>query len=664
MLLACASGKEASFEISVAAPVMLGQCAVEPPTYGGRPVCARIRLCAPQADLSCEPIEIAPMGDAHGAGDLEETLLYPLQGGSRDISIDVRDGSRGAVRIEMELFDEGGVRLAEGSLTTDQVVDEGRVAMRLFPVNAWSCAGSLGTQAPPPRGLHASLRLDNGHVLVLGGVAGEQIPIDSPTMGPPLQRDVVVYEPGPDRFARVTVANDSGDAQEGEGFGRAFFSAFVVGEESGEYRIRVIGGVRAPDERAAVLFDALHASSAYGTPILPSPDMSIAPSVDLLYEPRAKVLRIVPLAPSPTAAPMAGVALSDGLAPCGRALVPGFAAIDAARRLMLDRRYVWIPSGAACATPGPGMLGAARLGATATGVDAREDVVLVWGGNVDEMATGDEATESANRAMHAGEILWRMGTTFVGSDELPLPTVFHTATRIRSAPGATPAERVLIAGGYVVGLPSRGGLRTELNLASPSLSVLRIERMLPLGFSVSAEPVSTGSHAATALHSATVIAESTDGTLVLLAGGAAGALGESLNGLAAAGVVRDRGPGMAGYEAIAGMGIARWGHAATLLGRAEDLLPYRRVLVTGGLVRRESAPTLRSVEAAEILALDVSPTRASERVFCDMPEPDDAATPPPPPTDGAIPPPPPLDAGPLPSDSGPRPSDGGMAGGG
>jgi hypothetical protein len=167
------------------------------------------------------------------------------------------------------------------------------------------------------------------------------------------------------------------------------------------------------------------------------------------------------------------------------------------------------------------------------------------------------------------------------------------------------------------------------------------------------------------MHSATLIAENLESSLVLLAGGAAGALGESLNGVQASGVVRDRGPGTAAYEGVAAMGVARWGHVATLLGRPEDALPYRRVLVTGGLTRRMGTASLSTVEAAEVLALDVSATRASERVFCDMPQPDDAGAPMP--SDGATPrpdlgasppPPPPLDAGPMP------PTDGGTPGGG
>lgn len=510
------------------------------------------------------------------------------------------------------------------------VVDGARVGeddlrVRLYRHDAVSCAGPRveGT-LPFPRGFHAMTRLGNGDILVYGGVTGTEAsaPGDGPAgietwRGLALEQRVEVYRPSQERFLPVTVTEESGEPG---GFRRVLFtSALLDAPANGPQRIRVYGGLTAAVGNAVLRFDHNQNRSALGAPILPHPAAEVASTVDLIYDPGARSLRIEAVAPgasvipkhaaSALAPPGEGLGvLALGLASDGETTL--FAAASdpllSASQLRWNAgmfgpanlplpQATYVTIGSDGETSGDGMMMlAGRFGHTATAIDVvAPGATLVWGGNVYAM------DDAARDALTGELVLPGGGTTAIEAGAvtgLPRSTAFHTATALSDS-------EVLRAGGRVVGcVTPLSGCATPISQmpAMPALAVLRRSGMSFVQDPVAGTAESTIFHAATPAYAHP---DAADGApLTTFVTGGAGA------GLAPSGQIVQVTRGPTGFVAespftqvVGGMPrAARLGEAR--LGHAAAQLSPRRILVTGGLV--VGGGTVEAIGTAEVIAWD------------------------------------------------------------
>ena len=181
----------------------------------------------------------------------------------------------------------------------------------------------------------------------------------------------------------------------------------------------------------------------HGLPLVPGEAATIAASLDLLYDPGARVLEVLEIADD-SASPGAMASASGDPFQDRRVIVAGMAdtgAVLAPPRPTLAAR-IQFRDGAGDATA-EAMLAASRLGATVAPIGRARDRLLVWGGDID-FATGGEVDAFAGEIV-ALDATGRPSTTALPAmPTLPAPVVLHTASPIGD-------DGVLVAGGLVVG---------------------------------------------------------------------------------------------------------------------------------------------------------------------------------------------------------------------
>ncbi|HEY8427767.1 MAG TPA: hypothetical protein VIL20_05310 [Sandaracinaceae bacterium] len=512
-----------------------------------------------------------------------------------------------------------------GATVEDVDLQRAQLRVRLYPFGRWACPGWRVDGALAPRALHQAVVLDNGDVLLLGGVTGANIdPASADTtrtdrVGALLQPIVEVYEQDEHRFRQVTVTN-------GE-FARVLFGAIYLGREGNRHRIRILGGLTMPEERAgsAVLgFDNAGILTELGAPFAPSPDAIAAPAVDLLYDETAYTIEIddtpinVPTGRTVGAALVVSTPRHDG----SRAILIGLAKVGAPSWLPTQEYYTMSGSPVE-----PRMLSHPRLGGTVDGIPLVSRF-LVWGGNLS--STGRDTAVAGELLQPTGSAPSTLPIDSVASS-LPPPTAFHSSTRVSDS-------TVVIAGGLLI---DESGLVLAATPA-PSDAIFALEVTSGLDVLRHGVAVPEGSpYAPTILHTATHV----PGYGVVLTGGASPVGGDRFHPVATTVRVRG-GPGTFALDALSDLQTARFGHAAALL-------PGHRLLVTGGLVRDETTTpaTLRAIASPEIIYLGQPPHASILGGNCvDQPTLPDAGV-------DAGPPPLP-DAGPMPDGGPPSMTDG------
>lgn len=522
---------------------------------------------------------------------------------TRDLAFDADLRGRGPLRLEVVAC-EGGTATARG-VVDDVRLGEQPLRIRLYAYDRVSCAGPRDRGGAPtyadPRAFHAMTALENGDVLVYGGVTAmgpvpdtnvTAVPAPNPEWtGMTLAHTVEVYRPSVERFLPVTVV--------GGPFLRAFFSSVVLSDIDGRARIRVFGGLTgASPDTPVIRFDDMQAYNAMGSPIVPHESALVGPNVDIEYDPASLTMtvEVVPLAVPRSAMNAVALAGSDpvvvpGLR-AGAALPDGNAALD-----LSNTASWWNPSRGLAYAPSPELQSClipesdpldcrggttGRWGHSVTPYGPTD--VLVWGGNVFLMdVTAVDAT--------AGEIISKTTRTSVAGGAaagLPPPTAFHTATPISD--GDT-----LLAGGLLVGCAgtpectSGAGITTTRPPPEEALRILR--RATVPSVSLTAAPV-TGVAQSTIFHAATAVGDRS----VVLTGGATAGFDGTGQIQHVADPQQDDTYEAGAFFAGGALIVPRWGHAAAVL-------PEKRILVTGGM-RRVTPDRFEVVTTAEVIAFD------------------------------------------------------------
>jgi hypothetical protein len=557
-------------------------------------VCLSFEMCRRSA-TDCAPVELVRTG-----GDHEGTGARVLRfARSAVVSFDTR-ATGGDLELTVTAYQEDGAVFATG--TTRGITVGEAVRVRLERTGAstdprqWSCAPGSATAAALPRALHASTLLPNGDVLLYGGVLGSDIDLSgvgvTGAKGATLQPGIEVYDELQQRIVPVSIGGSYAWR------GRVLFgSRLLPGAAGGPYTIALYGGYEA-EGRAVLYLDAGQASNETGSPIVPAEGALPGVPLRLTYDPRAHSVQIVELPLGNADAIDTGfVAVSEDVGASHEAvLVLGagpFTGSPPAATFATEARAFWLDeTGGIVPSMGATLLATARLGATVTPVDRAR--VFVWGGSVHE--TDDLAARAA-----AGEVLTRGGASRVlqggtttdcaypppapsVANELPEPTVFHTATAI--AP-----TKILLAGGLLVGAPDCTG-RSITTLYPPTRPLVVVSVDSGSGATAVTVPMPAGA-VTPIFHTAT---KTPDGVVLLGGAGLVGLL--RLEALAQAGLVSDDGVGGYAVTALPDLRVPRWGHATTLL-------PGNRLLVTGGFQTYQDGTTrrARSLEWSEVLPL-------------------------------------------------------------
>jgi hypothetical protein len=542
-----------SFELS--APSEAG-CVLDTTTLAAEAPCTVVRAFRRQPDGRLEPVRLYRGDQDHsaGAGALE------LRFDSRRIAFDAPLTEGEEVDLEIAVYVDRPWEPAYGATVENVRPEQGTVRVRLHPYRRWACPGRVidPDERLEPRALHRAVRLDDGSVLLLGGITGEGI--DPAGAGRPgrvnalLQPAVEVFVDQEHRFRRVELV--------GGAFARVLFDAFYVGRDAdGRHRIRAVGGLQTASGRegsAVLAFDNSGLLAPLGAPFAPTDAAEAAPTVDLLYDPARFTLEVVAPPVDLTGSTRgAAITVSDPLQGGGRVVLMGLTRTGAG----------WLPADSyfPTGTPTGAPLSHARLGATVTPLPDI-DRFLVWGGN---LSTTPMVLETA------GELVDLAGSTLAVSAlvGLPAPVAFHSATPVDDG-------QVLLAGGLTV--EASGTLRATAS-ADP-LVALTVDAV----GTVTAVDVPDGTYVPTVLHTAT----SVPGLGVVLVGGAAVQAGDRLTPVATVGHVAAA--SLTHDAALQDLAEARFGHTATLL-------PGNRLLVVGGLGR--TAAGLRALSLAELMLL-------------------------------------------------------------
>ena len=574
--------------------------------------CSVLRLYRREPDGSVTPVRLVRPGEDHTSGQGSLELRFQDRNVSFDAMLDEDDEGHDlfvTVYTGRPWMPEYGAHIENVRL------DQEDIRVRLYPFRAWACPGRATDEdaQPEPRALHAAVTVGNGHVLLLGGVTGTRInPAGANRtglIGALLQPIAEVYDPVAQRFRRLRMVGGA------TGFARALFGAVYLGQDpDGRHRVRAIGGLELPEDKAgaAVLaFDNSGILTPLGAPFVPSQDADAATVVDLLYDASAETLEIVPPMPDPLGVRGAAVTLSAPSATDTRMMLIGLTGTGAGQ----------VPSSNYYELPRTGMYASRallhqRLGATIDPL-APLDGFLVWGGNVDNM--------TPRVLSNAGEILrGERGATAIASDValLPRPTAFHTSTRLGD-------DGALIVGGLSI---ADGG---NLLASPPADPIFALRATGP--DAVVLEDVLDGDYRPTILHTATDV----PGWGVVVIGGAEVAA-DRLSPVGTVGRVRRGSSGALEFDGdLQDLARPRFGHVATLL-------PGDRLLVTGGLERvtRTGEEGLAALSLAEVIYLATEPYPRIEDGTCndrsDLPDGG---------VDASMPAP---DGGPLP-DGGPAP---------
>ncbi|MEC7525217.1 MAG: hypothetical protein VYE22_35370 [Myxococcota bacterium] len=535
--------------------------------------------------------------------------------------------------LEVEVYDGAGEGFA-GAVVEDIPTDGSDVVVRLYPHQRWACATApQSLRVPQPRALHHAVALDDGDVLIFGGVTasdpdGGGVHVQSILRSPAaiLATEVEVYDVDRHVIEEVDVSHEL-DGEIPGGVGRVLSGAVylgaadasVGGETHRVHRIRVFDGVTMRPDQAASPVLGLDPSGTElefedGYPFVPLPMRAqLADPIDLLFDADARTMTIEPADVGEGLQRGAAVTVSDAIE--GRRIgAPGFVKPPGA----FEPGSVFYAVGPDGAVGESGAFDGSRLGATVTALGPGGGFV-VWGGLAATGAPGGTVDPTSLAFTPLGG---------AGTDARAM----HTATRLDST-------SLLVAGG----LPVMGGRILGNEGAGALTAPLAILELGAPG-EVIARPYASAEYQATAFHTATL-----DEPLgVILVGGATTVSGNRFTPVDAVWAVRG-----AEVTALASLAVARWGHTATPL-------PGRRLLVWGGFAPTSERLVVRPISEPEVLFLEAPPaplaSGACDDHVSDAPDAaaidPDAGRPPP------VGPPPPPDAGPPPMDAGPSPDGG------
>lgn len=574
--------------------------------------------------------------DDHG-GDGHPELRMQIPE-SRRVTFDGRFGS-GPYEVEVELYDGStGAPIAQGA-NREAALGSSAVRVRLYAFDSWSCAGQRRDAAPTaqllPRAMHAATSLNNGDVLIYGGVTGAGI-ATAPRMAMlPIEGGAIAQT-----AIEVYVASEERFVMAGGSFNRVLFGSTLLprcpsGIDPRAYCVRVVGGFEAPVGQA-LRFSAsqVFSESALGSPILPGQDAQVpaSNSVLLVYDPRSRsvtevadnlegVSRTAFVAVTDfgeggeLSAAVVGSVRDTG----GATFAPSF---ESAAALVQADGAIVLPSVS---------LGQNRLAAGVARLSPARDDFLVWGGNISATGGPDPSTDAGHIVDAAG----RSVAVASGAGGVPPPVAFHTVTSIGT-------EGVLVAGGLKVARPA-GAMDTPiLRLAPDPGRTLVYLRADAAGTAITAFAPSDAGYTSTILHTATRL----PGGDVLLVGGSerrtpsGGSLDLEFFEVAQVVRVSQGSPGTVTWRALPSLIEGRFGHATALL-------PDGRLLVTGGF--RRNTDKLDALSSAEIFSFATPPAVIDACVDPDAPIAGDSG-------------PAPVDAGAPRSDAGVGPLDASFAG--
>lgn len=202
-----------------------------------------------------------------------------------------------AVSVEVATFDDMGNVLATGRSPYDQWCDGCEVGVSLSSPGSFSCTGGRRrssdshTELASRRAFHSATLLDNGQVLILGGITSEpmvNVITRSQPVDVPLEGTVEVYDPGAGYYYEVTVEN----TVDGESsLRRVFHSPLSLGSDpaTGLHKLRVYGGLTSDPRTMGLALRWAPSSSdereIHKLPFAPTMHTRDAPHVDLLYDP-------------------------------------------------------------------------------------------------------------------------------------------------------------------------------------------------------------------------------------------------------------------------------------------------------------------------------------------------------------------------------------------
>lgn len=265
--------------------------------------CALVRI----RDLEGNPVGLQLKSET--GEQLYGALLLPRSSSTlSSFLVKLPDDEREEVIVDLSVFDEGGSLIASGKSLPSCLGPSCQISLTLSPPERFSCTGATQADDGPDyenerRALHTATLLDNGEVLILGGVGvmGESSVIDrNKATEVPLARRIEVYDPTIGGFHELDVQN-AVEGEEPDAFRRVFHQPIYLGVDpaTGHHHIRVIGGFTAP-ARAAGL--ALHWAPTPGDdefpltifwlPMVPAGDAVNASIVDVFYDPSNRTVTI------------------------------------------------------------------------------------------------------------------------------------------------------------------------------------------------------------------------------------------------------------------------------------------------------------------------------------------------------------------------------------
>ena len=539
-------------------------------SFRGEAPCTSVRVWRRDADGTLTPLPITALTD-----EAEPSIEHRTS--SRSLEFDVEFGSEVTERradLLVRVYGSDNNPLAGARVEDVDWGAQADVTVRLYPYGQWSCPGQHQQSSLEPRAFHHAVLLDDGNVLIFGGIAGENVDpasvrTDMTRAGATLQRVVELYDPRTHEFRRVPTTDRDGAA----GFGRVFSGAIYLGSQDGRHRIRVIGGYALSDAgsaNVAVRFDNRGTfGGPLGSPITSQDDTrtglaEIGRTVDLEFDGQSVVVTDAE----------GGVAVPRGaLVEVSRPLG------DAAERAILiglsgsATGSPWAPAPGAYSVDGAGetggsyMLAHPRLGASVEPLSAL-DAFFIWGGNAGTL-TPD---------LTAGEIHAADGSisTSLDTSILPPPTAFHSSTAIADG-------FFVVAGGYLIGADGN----ISFVPPSPALYLIQVQGM----DSAVARMIDGGGYVSTIFHGATLL----KGQGVILTGGASVVSENRLVPQAQVGIVRD-----SQYVPLQPLAYPRFGHSATVL-------PGNRLLVLGGFGPGETGSAVSAERRAEMLYYEPPP---------------------------------------------------------
>jgi hypothetical protein len=323
--------------------------------------------------------------------------------------------------------------------------------------------GCLPTQMAQPRAFHSATVLPDGSVLLAGGLT-EVVNVDRQQLS--ATASIEIYRPRTRSFEspadlRVAVVP------------RAFHQAVLL-DGGPPYALLLLGGITPPDGADA---GSAVAALRLGTELLRvgpiAGTTAPAPPELLIYDPQASTVQTASIQVDHWRPRMLAAATEDST-PLPLALLGGGAQALTQQGFTPEPSLVsgslvdGVPSAELPALAAP------RIGATVTPLD--DSRALVFGGDLGvagmEVAQAAELVSGVGGALATRELPLAMGST------APVPTAFHTATRL-------PDGTVAIVGGYVVSATAA----TEPNAAAPvqrvglgGMDALTVQAMQPLGF--------------------------------------------------------------------------------------------------------------------------------------------------------------------------------------